>query len=135
MSIIMIVLAGMMTGCSSDGDKSGSSSDVSKGKLTGTSWLFIGESIYPNGSGHSYTYTLRFTKEGIGTHTKDGWQRRTDVWGTVLAKEYTNEVTDITYTYDAKTREGIITEWTRQSFYVSPDYQKLTWGNNIYSRK
>ena len=102
--------------------------------LTGTSWTYTYEDLLGIVSMRSVTFTLTFTKEGVGVHTQTGWYQRS-VMGVWQPKENVNVVNEITYTYNASSREGFITESTRQPFYISPDFQKLTWGNNIYTRK
>ena len=130
----MAVLALAMASCKKDSadNESGAAGGT---QLTGTSWVFQHD-YYDSTIEFEHTYTLIFTKEGGGTHTKTGWRRvRYSMFAAWGEKENVNEVNEVTCTYDTQKREGYITEYSRQPFYISPDFQKLTWGNNIYTRK
>ena len=129
--LLLAAFVVVLTSCkkTADDDTGGS-----KGSLTGSSWVFIHSYNESTTIEFEYTYTLKFTKAGVGTHTQTGWRRvRYSSFGTWGEKENMNEVNEITYTYNAGTKDGFITESMRESFYISADFTKLTWGNRIYS--
>ena len=131
--------------CNKDGDDDGGSSDsnIKKGKLSGSSWVY-NDSYSSSTGGNEYTFTFRFTSDKEGTATQTGWYQVIDAstWK-LKPKQNVNRSQDFTYTYSSNSKEGVITFssggiFTKgtHSFSISDDFTEMKMGGSArYKRQ